>query len=1162
MKQPSEAQKRAGNYPKQHINVHGLRISIETPAGAHRSGVSPQGKRWRTQMKHDYGYIRGTQGRDKDHLDVFLGPDHTDPELPVHVVDQVDPATGTFDEHKVMLGFKTPEEAESAYKANYEPGWRGAAAVTPLSLQEFKFWAGAPGRRVKPAAEVQKFAEGGAVFGHYPHLKRRSERNNDREGAKDLPVQAARGWAAGTLGLPGDLEGLARTLFKLGAAPDSWRGTVIKDEPALPTTEFYKEWLPGATQSKTAGLGTELGSLFGGAGSTRAAGAALRGAKAAGAGVGAAIDAGMQPGGALARAFPAAQPMFAVKPKGGNWDPTDPWEMLDDYVFGNQGRGARDPVAGWREKQLQRYVKNLMGTPDDPLLKLEAEGRLHLDPRDLHERALEQSKYRPIFGGDAYKPTLDHTRLTGRYRVTPWEALSDSLLDLRSPGEVRTRLGGMFSDVPRNELDGLSIAEMMKRTANPGDVAELGEHAWLDKLPDGSPLWAASLDPREGFAGFEHVNDYLKAALKAQEDLNTVGSLEAMAGAGPEYAGSLALARRGLHLTPEQLARTSVPDAVAKTSEWNKILAEAKALKDRNTGIKAVHRQYPETGYQWVELSPEGLQAEGDAMRHCVGGYCSEVASGDTRILSLRGKDGKPAVTVELAKGRPWNERSGIFYDNPELESFWHQYHQEKRLSRSSDNASREDYMVPMGMKDLILDYPDWLKATHPEVHAKHAKVFEPDPVSIRQIKGPANRAPSKDVLPHVQDLVRNGLGGDLGNWGEVRDLGNTGLYKVERASGRSMFPEVDMSPAQRGTLWDNYGRANPQSKFATQQDVLDWFKDNPGAVDDGFGYAHGGSVHAGPKLTMSAFEQSVYDADVPWAEEGSPLDAQMDKFQLDAENRARGYADGGEVEGGSGPEPGEPTGAEVEGPGLGGGATGGQGGFSGNPADAAQTSGIPGSTAAAATATGTAPTPENNLGGAAPAGPQAALEAAGMSPQAAAEAALAAASEPDSEDSTNNLGLGAGTTPATTAPTVPDTNWSPLGFLVDLFISMGIPFGGLINAGVRGATGTSLGGHLTAGLPTTPGVGTPSPNEPGEGADPLLAGTDPGGATEAPAPGALSTVGLPSLPSARPAPAPALAPVQVPFVPVTRSRRPALQPSTQWDGLSGLAALNSNPLQ
>ena len=126
--EPTEAQKEAGNYKKGHLSLHGLDISIENPRGSVRSGVSPEGKKWETTLAHHYGYIRGPKGKDKDHLDVFIGPY---PEARSTVIDQVDPKTGKFDEHKVMMGFRRMSPPVG-YLSNYEPGWKGLGAAKGL----------------------------------------------------------------------------------------------------------------------------------------------------------------------------------------------------------------------------------------------------------------------------------------------------------------------------------------------------------------------------------------------------------------------------------------------------------------------------------------------------------------------------------------------------------------------------------------------------------------------------------------------------------------------------------------------------------------------------------------------------------------------------------------------------------------------------------------------------------------------------------------------------------------------------------------------------------------------------------------------------------------------------------------------------------------------
>jgi hypothetical protein len=138
-KELSDAQKDAGNYKKQHRKFEGLDISIENPKGSTRSGVSRDGKEWSNVLKHHYGYIKGTEGKDKDHVDVFLNT-NAKKGLPVFVVNQVNPENKRFDEHKVMLGFETEDKARKAYLANYDKNWKGLDSIVQLSMDDFKDW--------------------------------------------------------------------------------------------------------------------------------------------------------------------------------------------------------------------------------------------------------------------------------------------------------------------------------------------------------------------------------------------------------------------------------------------------------------------------------------------------------------------------------------------------------------------------------------------------------------------------------------------------------------------------------------------------------------------------------------------------------------------------------------------------------------------------------------------------------------------------------------------------------------------------------------------------------------------------------------------------------------------------------------------------------------
>ncbi|WP_163000210.1 PLxRFG domain-containing protein [Sphingobium yanoikuyae] len=141
--EPTEAQKDAGNYSKGHVSIGGLDVTIENPAGTSRRPEWPP-------LKHTYGYVKRSEGADGDHVDVFLGPKAADPANPVFIVDQVN-ADGSFDEHKVMVGFGDKGAARRGYLANYEKGWTGLGDITEMSFEDFRAWVKDPARTIAPA---------------------------------------------------------------------------------------------------------------------------------------------------------------------------------------------------------------------------------------------------------------------------------------------------------------------------------------------------------------------------------------------------------------------------------------------------------------------------------------------------------------------------------------------------------------------------------------------------------------------------------------------------------------------------------------------------------------------------------------------------------------------------------------------------------------------------------------------------------------------------------------------------------------------------------------------------------------------------------------------------------------------------------------------------
>lgn len=154
--EPTPAQAEAGNYKKGHITIGEFDITIENPAGSVRKGVDADGKEWSNTMANTYGYIKGTEGVDGDHIDVFL---HENMDLwngrKVYVVDQTN-TDGSFDEHKVMLGFNDKDEAMSAYLANYDATWgqtHPGLRISETNIEDFNKWVQSSHRKTKPFAD-------------------------------------------------------------------------------------------------------------------------------------------------------------------------------------------------------------------------------------------------------------------------------------------------------------------------------------------------------------------------------------------------------------------------------------------------------------------------------------------------------------------------------------------------------------------------------------------------------------------------------------------------------------------------------------------------------------------------------------------------------------------------------------------------------------------------------------------------------------------------------------------------------------------------------------------------------------------------------------------------------------------------------------------------
>lgn len=408
----------------------------------------------------------------------------------------------------------------------------------------------------------------------------------------------------------------------------------------------------------------------------------------------------------------------------------------------------------WIDTTLKKYIERDMATPEDPVRALAERGVLHTEDVYAPVYAAKQRREMSAAGKKMSRDIL----------ASVWEDATDLAIK-ESPAS---------SFISKSSPD------------------------WLRKLAPDTPIYKMAT-PNVGFdVGFGHLLDELHNALRADSDLP-----------------------RELQLRPESLQRMSMAQAVervAKINAWREEqIAKASAERANNAAVH-LFKEYPDTpelpnpkGLRWVELKapkdeqfsddvlrkamqdrdmlPEEIESaladpqvraeiaqqaradvgalkdalkyEGDAMGHCVGGYCEDVAAGQSRIFSLRDAQGEPHVTVEVSPPDVRHDMNSphTFFDNHASEEFKAAHPWTSELGGAGTiNWNRSIVQSP--------EYQAWLKE---------------QPASIVQIKGKSNKKPNDEYLSFVQDFVRSQ------KWSGVGDLENAGLRRA-----RDVFNDLE----------------------------------------------------------------------------------------------------------------------------------------------------------------------------------------------------------------------------------------------------------------------------------------------------------------------------------------------------------------------------------
>jgi hypothetical protein len=448
-------------------------------------------------------------------------------------------------------------------------------------------------------------------------------------------------------------------------------------------------------------------------------------------------------------------PPFAVKTKGGQW-----WS---DRLY-NDGRNrspeyaarstAEDlgsmtqvdpelpgptPAQQWLERALTKYYRNEFGTPEDPLRDLAARG-LHYDaamtPDDWQQTVGDYLMQRDI--GHFTVPNTTDDFATDVRMSMPWLAkqpVTDKIYGIMGTGPYLGHFNDEFANaLMRPEASGLPLdlavrPESLSRMTFPQAVEHVGK---INQFRAKEMLRA----------GASTLNNPAVQTFKEYADDNPMGLRWAELKAPDDIPEGYSV-RLGNDAPREGYFGAYGPDG--EPIAWGPTEEEA-----RRMAIKAPLQ--------------EALKYEGDTMGHCVGGYCGDVMSGNSRIFSLRDAKGEPHVTIETRPGKRLPGTQSIPRDV------------EAQLAAQADILAKEmmqsGYMTKEGASERAYNKltSEWLSK-------------QPTPADdIIQIKGKQNAAPKDTYLPFVQDFVKSQ------QWGNVGDIRNTGL--VGLPDGRYITPQ------------------------------------------------------------------------------------------------------------------------------------------------------------------------------------------------------------------------------------------------------------------------------------------------------------------------------------------------------------------------------------
>jgi hypothetical protein len=608
---------------------------------------------------------------------------------------------------------------------------------------------------------------------------------------------------------------------------------------------------------------------------------AARGAKVGARATGEALNrAILDNSGPLAKVVPqAAKPLYVVKPKGGNWlsgaveSAIQPLHTRPEWLSGemiNEAAGEnlwarmvqegshQDPhswlrenrpdiynqfigpegaaVNRWLDTKLSKYIRNEMGTPEDPVRALAERGILHVDavgggldyaPGDVvRNRLAADSMVRT--------PTMDSpgTRMGVMPAAREWEDATDAAIVPRSAGDLTA--GANKSPYWETSL----TAEH-----------RLEQDPWLAKLPYDAPVYTT----RESYTladdlGLPHLVDELKFSMDPNSDL-------------PD----------NLRFDIKDIDKITVPQAVERVSQINTWRAKqaAEAEKAGMLGNLQAAPRLADEGLQlsfvdkpggaWVDIPDTMMDEKGMPVCTSIGkagGWCTQnrwaaesYGSGTNRLTALLDTEGRPHAQAKIT--READEMAAIedatMYLTPEQEAAYDKYFQQ--LDR------------PPELEESLL----WLQDYAPEAYAVYKDVLASQPKappSVTELKPPGNSFESDRAQEYIKrdpqykdkvtDSVLRFLNG--GEWGKVKDLHHYDIVDLQDPSSvLKGLSKTGQSNREIAAYFNDLLDNDPDlPRFMTKRQLTDLVQDLKTALDesadDAPGFQAGGIVRGAVK--------------------------------------------------------------------------------------------------------------------------------------------------------------------------------------------------------------------------------------------------------------------------------------------------------------------------